>query len=171
MKFLFVFLTIFITTISYAQNSFFTSAKNVSVDYNDAPIRTVLEQMLKQSEIKNYLISNDVEGLVTLKLHNYNFESALKILIRANKVPLLYKIENNILIVEKRKESILIENKKPDITLTEQNDTSWHLISLKYIDPMDLQLILGRVLNLNQFTRYKNNGNFNNNLNNMPRNN
>lgn len=171
MKYVFAFLTIFLTSISFAQNSFFSTAKNVSINYNDAPIRTVLEQMLKQSEIKNYVISNDVEGFVTLKLEDYSFENALKIVMRANKVPLLYKIENNILIIEKRKESILFENKKTDVIQNEQNDTSWYIISLKYIDPLDLQLALGRILNNNQFSRYKNNGNFNNNSNNMPRNN
>ena len=159
MKYFIAFLSIFLCSVSYAQNSFFNSAKNVTLDYNDAPIRTVLEQMLKQSEIKNYVISNDVEGLITLKLHDYSFESALKIVMRANKVPLLYKIENNILLIERRRETILLDNPKPDISNKNETNTSWQVIKLTYIDPLDLQIVFGPILNIRQFTRYGNMGN------------
>lgn len=154
MKYLISFLLIFLCTVSNAQNSFFTSAKNVTLDYNDAPIRTVLEQMLKQSEIKNYVISNDVEGVVTLKLNDYSFESALKIVMRANKVPLLYKIENNILLIERRRETILLDNPKPDVEIATNNNSTWEKIPLIYIDPLDLQVVFGPILNMSQFTRY-----------------
>lgn len=179
MKYLIAVLSIFLCSISFAQNSFFSNAKNVTLDYNDAPVRTVLEQMLKQSNIKNYVISNEVEGVITLKLENHNFESALKIVMRANKVPLLYKIENNILIIERRRESILLDNPKPDISQKPENNSSWQVIKLTYIDPLDLQIVFGPILNMRQFTRYGNMGmgNFgnmnngmggNNNLNNNP---
>lgn len=179
MKYFIAFLSIFLCSVSFAQNSFFNSAKNVTLDYNDAPIRTVLEQMFKQSEIKNYVISNDVEGVITLKLDNYSFESALKIVMRANKVPLLYKIENNILLIERRRETILLDNPKPDISNKNETNTSWQVIKLTYIDPLDLQIVFGPILNIRQFTRYGNMGmgNFgnmnngmggNNNLNNNP---
>lgn len=169
MKYLIAILSIFFSTVSFAQNNFFSQAKSVTLDYNDAPVRTVLEQMLKQSNIKNYVISNEVEGVITLKLENHNFESALKIVMRANKVPLLYKIENNILIIERRRESILIDTSKLEINTNEETNSSWQVITLNHIDPLDLQIIFGPILNMNQFSRYKTN-NFTNNQNNQNNN-
>ena len=157
MKLIFLFLIFFFINTSYAQSTnFFKDNQIVNIDYKDAPVRNVLEQMLKQSAIKNYFISNDVNGLITLKLENQKFENALKIVMRANNVPLLYKIENDILIIDIRKEIVSIEKTKIDINIKEEPNSIWQKINLTFIDPLDLQAILGRILNNIQFSRYGN---------------
>lgn len=157
MKLIFLFLIFFFINTSYAQSTnFFKDNQIVNIDYKDAPVRNVLEQMLKQSAIKNYFISNDVNGLITLKLENQKFENALKIVMRANNVPLLYKIENDILIIDIRKESVFIEKTKIDINIKEEPNSIWQKINLTFIDPLDFQAILGRILNNRQFSRYGN---------------
>lgn len=157
MKLIFLFLIFFFINTSYAQSTnFFKDNQIVNIDYKDAPVRNVLEQMLKQSAIKNYFISNDVNGLITLKLENQKFENALKIVMRANNVPLLYKIENDILIIDIRKEIVSIEKTKIDINIKEEPNSIWQKINLTFIDPLDFQAILGRILNNRQFSRYGN---------------
>lgn len=159
MKILFILFFMLLTiNPSFGQgNKFFANTKNISLSYSDTPIRSALEQLLKMGSLKNYLIANDVEGMVTLNLSDQSFENALKIIMRANSVPLLYKIENDVLIIEKRKISIMLE-KPVDIKLgnTENNDV-FHVVKLNHIDPLDLQVIFGRILNMSQFTRYQNN--------------
>lgn len=160
MKKILVFFILLLCVPAYSQTGFFNNAKNVSIEYVDAPIRTALEQLMKQGEIKNYLISNDVEGFINLKLSDQPFETALKIVMRANAVPLLYKIENNILIVEKRRQIDFNNLRQPDIKLPEPNNKNdmFEIISLKYIDPLDLQFAFGNILYIRQFTRMMNNG-------------
>lgn len=159
MKKILTFFILLLCLPAYSQTGFFNSAKNVSIEYVDAPIRTALEQLMKQGEIKNYLISNDVEGFINLKLTDQPFETALKVVMRANAVPLLYKIENNILIVEKRKQVDFNNLRQPDIKLPEpQNQNNmYEVISLKYIDPLDLQFAFGNILYIRQFSRMINN--------------
>lgn len=170
-----LFLVLFLLSVpAYSQSNFFTNAKNITVEYKDAPIRVAIEQIMKQGAIKNYVISNDVEGFVSVKLEEQPFETALKIIMRANLVPLLYKIENDVLIIEKRKQ---IEQKAPilpDIEKEPENNTIFEVIPLTYIDPLDLQVVFGPILNIRQFTRMgfgnMNNGNMNNGNNNNNRN-
>jgi len=160
MKYLITLMLLMSTLTAYAQsNKFFDNAKNVSIDYIDAPVRSVIEQMMKQGNVKNYLISNDVEGFVTLKLDDQKFETALKIMMRANKIPLLYKIENDVLIIEKRKESIILNNTPPEIKQESSENDSWEIIPLNFIDPLDLQIVFGNIINMRQFTRFNSFGN------------
>ena len=174
MKYIVAFLFLLSCTSSFAQsNKFFDSTNNITVEFVDAPIRTALEQLLKQGNVKNFAISNDVEGFVSMKLQDQKLESALKILLRANKYPLLYKIENEVLIIERRRETIFISD-KPDISTKEELNSTWQIIPLNFIDPLDLQIVFGPILNMRQFTRYGNfmgNQNFMNNQNNMNGNN
>lgn len=164
MKYLITLMLLLTCSISYAQsNKFFDNAKNISVEYLDAPVRSVIEQMMKQGDVKNYLIANDVEGFVTLKLEDQKFENALKIVMRANKIPLLYKIENNILIIEKRKESIVFNKPKIELSNELNINDSWQIIPLNFIDPLDLQVVLGKMIYIRQFSRYNSFGNSNNN--------
>lgn len=167
MKILFLLSLFFLANPVLAQsNKFFDNTKNVTLDYIDTPIRTALEQLLKQGNVKNYYISNDVEGFVTLKLNDQTFENALKIVMRANNVPLLYKIENEILIIEKRKESIIIQ-KQPDVEIEKNDESAFEIIPLNFIDPLDLQSVFGQILYVRQFTRYSNFNNNNQNNNNQ----
>jgi type II secretory pathway component HofQ len=60
----------------------FSYAQNISVDLQDALVRTTLEMMFKQAGIKNYVIENSVSGFITMKLTDNEFENSLKLVMR-----------------------------------------------------------------------------------------
>lgn len=129
---------------------------NISLDLKDAPIRSTLEMVFKQGGIKNYVIDNSVSGFVTMNLTDQPFENALKLVMRANTVPLIYKKENDVWIVEQRKIS---QETKPAPELpsfvSNQRNEIFEVIRLNHIDPLDLQIIFGPILNFNQFSRFR----------------
>ena len=129
-------------------------AQNISVDLNDAPVRTTLEMMFKQAGIKNYVIDNSVAGFVTMKLEDQPFENSLKLVMRAATVPLTYTKENNVWIVKQRIFTETKLNPVPDISVDLPRTNSFEVIRLNYIDPFDLQSIFGPILFINQFSRY-----------------
>ena len=143
---------LFITASSFAQN--------ISVDLKDSPVRTTLEMMFKQAGIKNYVIENSVAGFVTMKLENQPFENSLKLVMRAATIPLTYTKENNVWIVKSRR--ITIEP-NPDPNFNSDplpyKPSSFQVIRLNYIDPFDLQSVLGQILFINQGTRFGGNMN------------
>jgi len=143
---------LFITASSFAQN--------ISVDLKDAPVRTTLEMMFKQAGIKNYVIENSVAGFVTMKLEDQPFENSLKLVMRAATIPLTYTKENNVWIVKSRRITI-----EPNPVSNFNSDplpykpSSFQVIRLNYIDPFDLQSVLGQILFINQGTRFGGNMN------------
>lgn len=113
----------------------------------------------KQAGIKNYVIDNSVYGFVSLNLTDQPFETALKIIMRANSVPLLYRRENDVWIVEQRKITTIVSNPASQILeVSQQSSIMFEKIHLTYIDPFDLQLVLGQILNINQFQRFRGGG-------------
>lgn len=138
---------LFISASSFAQN--------ISVDLKDSPVRTTLEMMFKQAGIKNYVIENSVAGFVTMKLEDQPFENSLKLVMRAATIPLTYTKENNVWIVKSRR--ITIEaNPDPNFNSDplQYKPNSFQVIRLNYIDPFDLQSVLGQILFINQGTRF-----------------
>lgn len=136
-----------------AQNS-------ITFDYKDAPVRNVLEQLFKQSK-KQFSIDNSVVGFVTMTIENQSFETTLKLIMRASSIPLTYTLENNVYFVKMRQFTPVV-NISPVIEKTEnRNNILFERIPLTFIDPLDLQIVLGRILNINQFTRYGNGFGFN----------
>lgn len=135
-------------------------AQNISVDLKDSPVRTTLEMMFKQAGIKNYVIENSVAGFVTMKLEDQPFENSLKLVMRAATIPLTYTKENNVWIVKSRR--ITIEA-NPDPNFNSDSlpykPNSFQVIRLNYIDPFDLQSVLGQILFINQGTRFGGNMN------------
>jgi hypothetical protein len=135
-------------------------AQNISVDLKDSPVRTTLEMMFKQAGIKNYVIENSVAGFVTMKLEDQPFENSLKLVMRAATIPLTYTKENNVWIVKSRR--ITIEA-SPDPNFNfdplPYKPNSFQVIRLNYIDPFDLQSVLGQILFINQGTRFGGNMN------------
>ena len=132
---------------------------NISMELRDSPIRSSLEMAFKQAGIKNYVIDNSVYGFVSLNLTDQPFETALKIIMRANSVPLLYRKENDVWIVEQRKITTIVSNPAPQILeMSQQSSIMFEKIHLTYIDPFDLQLVLGQILNINQFQRFRGGG-------------
>ena len=128
------------------------------MELKDAPVRTSLEMIFKQAGIKSYVIENSVSGLISMNLSDQPFENALKLVMRANTIPLTYTKENDIYIVKARR--IVIEaNPEPTnysdfIMERTRNSITWEVIRFNHIDPFDLQSIFGNILFVNQFRRY-----------------
>ena len=156
MKKFFTLLSILlICSCSFAQS-------NITMELKDAPVRTSLEMIFKQAGIKSYVIENSVYGVISMNLSDQPFENALKLVMRANTVPLTYTKENDVYIVKARR--IVIEaNPEPTnysdlIMERSRNSITWEKIHLNYIDPFDLQSVLGNILFINQFGRFTGNG-------------
>ena len=152
MKKLFALLVLLVScSVSFAQS-------NITMELKDAPVRTSLEMIFKQAGIKSYVIENSVYGVISMNLSDQPFENALKLVMRANTVPLTFTKENDVYIVKARR--IVIEaNPEPtnySDLIMERTKTSiaWEKIHLNHIDPFDLQAVLGNILFINQFSRY-----------------
>jgi hypothetical protein len=128
------------------------------MELKDAPVRTSLEMIFKQAGIKSYVIENSVYGVISMNLTDQPFENSLKLVMRANTVPLTYTKENDVYIVKARR--IVIEaNPEPTnysdfIMERTRNSITWEVIRFNHIDPFDLQSIFGNILFVNQFRRY-----------------
>ena len=156
MKKFFTLLSILlICSCSFAQS-------NITMELKDSPVRTSLEMIFKQAGIKSYVIENSVSGVISMNLSEQPFENALKLVMRANTIPLTYTKENDVYIVKARR--IVIEaNPEPTnysdlIMERSKNSITWEKIHLNYIDPFDLQAVLGNILFINQFGRFTGNG-------------
>jgi hypothetical protein len=151
MKKFFTLLSILlICSCSFAQS-------NITMELKDAPVRTSLEMIFKQAGIKSYVIENSVYGVISMNLSDQPFDNALKLVMRANTVPLTYTRENDVYIVKAR---VFTEYKQPtpEITLEQPKGIMFEKIYLNYIDPFDLQAVLGNILFINQFGRFTGNG-------------
>ena len=151
MKKVFTLLTILlICSCSYAQS-------NITMELKDVPVKTSLEMIFKQAGIKSYVIENSVSGVISVNLSDQPFENALKLVMRANSIPLTYTKEEDVYIVKSRK--IKIEaNPDPNFYTMlpmerAKESISWERIRLNHIDPFDLQNVLGNILFINQGTR------------------
>ena len=135
----------------------FSHAQNISVDLKDAPVRTTLEMMFKQAGIKNYVIENSVSGFITMKLTDNEFENSLKLVMRNSYPELTYIKENDVWIVKSRRNKIEANPDPNFYTMlpleSAKESFSWERIRLNYIDPFDLQSVLGNILFINQGTR------------------
>ena len=147
-KFFTLLLILLICSCSFAQS-------NITMELKDAPVRTSLEMIFKQAGIKSYVIDNSVYGFISMNLSDQPFENALKLVMRANTVPLTYTKENDVYIVKQRIVAPTPQTAGPDpIPENLRNNISWERITLTYIDPFDLQAVLGNILFINQFSRY-----------------
>jgi len=150
-KFFTLLSILLICSCSFAQS-------NITMELKDAPVRTSLEMIFKQAGIKSYVIENSVSGLISMNLSDQPFENALKLVMRANTIPLTYTKENDVYIVKARR--IVIEaNPEPtnysDLLMERtKNSITWEVIKFNHIDPFDLQSIFGNILFVNQFRRY-----------------
>ena len=148
MKKFFMFLIVLsICSCSFAQS-------NITMELKDAPVRTSLEMIFKQAGIKSYVIENSVYGVISMNLSDQPFENSLKLVMRANTVPLTYTKENDVYIVKQRVATPTPQNAIPELNSVKSNSLSWEIIRLNHIDPFDLQAVLGRILFINQFGRY-----------------
>ena len=129
----------------------------ITLDLQDAGIRGVLEAAFKQAGINNYLIDNNVVGFVTLKVTEQPFENALKLIMRAASVPLTYTKENGVWIVKPRTITPPEQSQnqtQPDVNPTRPQQAAYERINLTYLDPMDLQMVLGGMTRIQFYTRF-----------------
>ena len=139
-------------TATYAQD---TNLAPITLELKDAPIRTSLEMLFKQANINNYVIDNNVAGFVSLNIKDLPFDVALKLVMRAAAEPLTYTKENGVYIVKVRIITPAPSNPVPDISVAPPtSNVIWERIPLTYIDPFDLQVVLGPILNISQFSRF-----------------
>jgi hypothetical protein len=145
-KFFTLLLILLICSCSFAQS-------NITMELKDAPVRTSLEMIFKQAGIKSYVIENSVYGVISMNLSEQPFENALKLVMRANTIPLTYTKENDVYIVKAR---VFTEYKQPapEITVEQSRGVMFEKIYLSHIDPFDLQAVLGNILFINQFSRF-----------------
>jgi hypothetical protein len=148
---LFGFSLVLMPKATFAQSA---NTPSITLDLKDAPIRTTLEMAFKQAGINNFVIDNNVAGFVTMTITDQPFENALKLIMRASTEPLTYTKENNVYIVKVRVVTPTPQTGGPDpIQPVTINSLTWERIPLVYIDPFDLQVVLGPILNISQFTR------------------
>ena len=153
-KFFMLLIVLLICSCSFAQS-------NITMELRDAPVRTSLEMIFKQAGIKSYVIDNSVYGVISMNLSDQPFENALKLVMRANTVPLTYTKENDVYIVKARV-STEYKQPTPEITVEQPRGVMFEKIYLNHIDPFDLQAVLGNILFINQFSRYTGGMNGNN---------
>ena len=123
------------------------------MELKDAPVRTSLEMIFKQAGIKSYVIENSVYGVISMNLTDQPFENSLKLVMRANTVPLTYTKENDVYIVKAR---VNTEYKQsvPEIIAEQPRGVMFEKIYLNHIDPFDLQSVFGNILFISQFSRF-----------------
>ncbi|MGC4045149.1 MAG: hypothetical protein QM758_15265 [Armatimonas sp.] len=125
----------------------------VTIDLRDAPIRSALEQIFNSANLQ-YTIDPQVSGFVTLKIRDQPFENALKLIMRTATIPLTYTKENNVYIVKPRPMTPPPTSgleAPPDVEEPQRRPPD--IIPLTYIDPMDLQQLIGPFLFLRPFSR------------------
>ncbi|HEX5324108.1 MAG TPA: hypothetical protein VFW40_10000 [Capsulimonadaceae bacterium] len=69
--------------------------KNVTVEFNRAPIRQALTQLFKGAGL-NYALDPSVQGNVTASLHDVPFQVALETVLKANRPQLTYEVRDGV---------------------------------------------------------------------------
>lgn len=122
---------------------------HVTLELRDAPIRQALEQLFHQAKV-DYSLDNAVAGFVTLSLTDQPFDSALRLILRASRAPLTYRIEGGVYIITPRtlETSASVERApetpRPDGSnrIVAGDGHQWDTIQVTYLDPADVAQIL-----------------------------
>lgn len=121
----------------------------VNLDLRDAPLRQALEQLFAAAGAQ-FAIDPNVAGFVTLKINDQPFENALKLILRSSAVPLTYSKENNVYIVKVRtvdpNANVNVAPPPEPVTQERPAYQPLEVIPLTYVDPFDLQQILGVIV-------------------------
>ena len=129
----------------------------VTIDLKDAPIRSALEQIFNAANVQ-YQMDNQVQGFVTLKIRDQPFENALKLIMRSATIPLTYTKENGVYIVKPR--PVVIPTSGLDTPVVDDPPArrQFEIITLSYIDAMDLDQLFGPFIFLRPFQRQQQGG-------------
>ena len=124
----------------------------VTVDLRDVPIRTALEDLFRSVRV-DYSIDPAVAGSVHLQATDVPFETALKLILRASVMPLMYSKDGGVYVVKPRP---VAANGAPVPVAAAQADVpksaGYETIDLAYIDILDLAQLFN-IKMLPQFTR------------------
>jgi beta-lactamase regulating signal transducer with metallopeptidase domain len=71
------------------------------IDVTKAPVEALIAKLCQTAGV-NCTIGSNIEGLVTVYLHNFSFDNALQSIIRASDTPLTYSVEGGVYHIEKR---------------------------------------------------------------------
>ena len=131
----------------------------VTIDLKDAPIRSALEQIFNAANVQ-YFMDNQVQGFVTLKIRDQPFENALKLIMRSSSVPLTYTKEGGVYLVKPRPQTPppTSDLNAPEVVDETPTSRPPDIITLSYIDALDLDQLLGPFLYLRPFQRQMQSG-------------
>ena len=125
---------------------------SVTLDVRDAPLRQVLIQLFQEAKL-DYSIAPGVQGFVTLKVTDQPLESVLKLIFRSASAPLTYTVTNGVYEIKPRVVLPPQPTAPPSASLGETDpvysgDNGHHfaVIPLTYLDPYDVQQLLGVTL-------------------------
>jgi len=94
-------------------------APYVTLNLKNAPVRSALLQLFQKAH-RDYSLSNDVDGIVTLRLTNRPFNEALRILATNASVPLTYNLDSGVYFI---RPSIVRAVREPQ-TMVAENTTA-----------------------------------------------
>jgi len=127
--------------------------KNITVELNNADIRSAL-QILFKSEGLNFSLDENVSGMVSVSLHDVPFKVALESILRStdSSNPLTYTIENGVYFVRPKVEEL----KQPE-SMTElkkkENKYDISKILLNFSDVFDIANAFGGWVVESRFSR------------------
>ncbi len=127
---------------------------NVTLDLQDAPIRTALEQIFRTAKL-DYSIDPSVQGYVNLKVTDMPFENALRLILRSSTTPLTYSVDNGVYLVKPR--TVSTTAPLPPAVFAQETEVrapaKYDRIELTYADPADLAKLLNITM-IPIFTRF-----------------
>ena len=99
--FLLLFLSFSSVVVQFAfpEQNLLTNSKLISLEARDADVKDVLRALAKQSGV-NIIISENVDGAVTVSFDNISIQDALEIILRANK--LAFVEHNNVVWIDEQ---------------------------------------------------------------------
>ncbi len=128
------------------------AAPTVTLDVRDAPLRQVLIQLFQEAKL-DYSIAPGVQGFVTLKVTEQPFETVLKLVLRSASTPLTYTRSSGVYEIKPR---IVLPTPPPapqsasttdsEPVFSGDNEHQLAVIPLTYLDPFDVQQLLGITL-------------------------
>jgi hypothetical protein len=132
----------------------FGQTGKITYKATDAPVTSVLPTIFSQAGVKSYVIDSKVTGNVTFELSDQSLESTLKIICRVNPM-LTWSKDGDVYLIEVRKVSSTIQSPAPiqDLPIVDILP-KYEKISLTYLDPYDLQAVLGPFTIVRNYSRF-----------------
>ncbi len=114
--------------------------KLISLDVQNVDVREALRSLFKSVGI-SYSVAPEVQGTVTLSLHNVKFETALQNICK--QVEATYRITGGIYEIVHREDPV-IRDPAPDETVNSKPSSEIRRIRLLHADPMFIAILIGQ---------------------------